>query len=696
MTPKVKPLPIKGKLKRDMSANPSAQRNKYANEMLRLEKSGVLSALPRTWVDTWFQVKRIKFLQTYLEYDKIWLNGGDCRDEYIQKDQLKQTNKFIKSWKVVYDLNEKSPYYTDPNKPYYDDKKLINNKDNGQNVPQRRFKAAGFRRGLINTGIPLKDKYYLDLNPYYVLEDQNDTTLLFESRFESGNLRKAILTTENEYDLYLRNDYNSQGYGQWFYFKVSNTKVNTTYTFNIVNHFKPDSLHNQGMKPLMYSTKKAKHEGVGWFRGAKNICYYPTGTKKKNAGGVYYCLSFSFEFDYEEDEVYVAHCYPYTYRDLKDFLKKTCNDKKSDRVRKTELCKSLGGNSLDYVIITNFESPEAEIANREAVVITARVHPGETVASFIVEGILQFLVGDSDAAKELRSTYVFKVIPMLNPDGVALGNYRWSLSGQDLNRQWIGATARLFPEIFYTKQMMHKTIASRPIYLFMDIHGHSRKKNLFMYGCSNKNTDKRNAEKLFPLVYSKNHPSFSFDDCSFNVQKDKESTGRVVVRREFNVVNSFTLEASFWGPNVGRFTDCHFTPTQLRDWGKSFWVTLSKMKQNNIQGILLKELQASANPSESEIEKILCDIDNDEESESTKNNEVLKQRASKMDLKISWKGNKLRPELRSCSNFETLSLTHSVGLLKGKDDQFDIEPKPHMTAPFFRTKSIAPKSAGKF
>lgn len=59
------------------------------------------------------------------------------------------------------------------------------------------------------------------------------------------------------------------------------------------------------------------------------------------------------------------------------------------------------------------------------------------------------------------------------------------------------------------------------------------------------------------------------------------------------------------------------------------------MKQNNIQGILLKELQASANPSESEIEKILCDIDNDEESESTKNNEVLKQRASKMDLKIS-------------------------------------------------------------
>lgn len=321
-------------------------------------------------------------------------------------------------------MNEKSPYYTDPNKPYIDEKRLIPLKDNGQFVPHRRFKAAGFRRGLINTGIPLKDKYYVDLNPYYVLEDENDNTLIFESRFESGNLKKAILTTENEYDLYLRNDYNSQGYGQWYYFRVSNTKPGTTYTFNIVNHFKPDSLSNQGLKPLMYSVRKSKIEGCGWYRGGKNICYYPNSTKKKNAPGYYYSLSFSFEFEYENDEVYFAHCFPYTYRDLKDFLKKTCSDKKTDRVRKTELCKSLGGNSLDYVIITNFEAPEADIATREAVVITGRVHPGETNASYIVEGILQFLVGDSDAAKQLRNTYVFKVIPMLNPDGVVLGNYR--------------------------------------------------------------------------------------------------------------------------------------------------------------------------------------------------------------------------------------------------------------------------------
>lgn len=288
VTPKMRQNIQKMKSKRDMSANPSAQRNKFTNELLRLEKSGALNNLPKISVETPLIARRIKFNQCYIDYDRIWYKRGDCKEEYIRKDQLKQNNKFIKSCKIVYDMNEKSPYYTDPKKPYLDEKRLIPLKDNGQFVPHRRFKAAGFRKGMINTGIPIKDKYYLDLNPYYVTEDGNDTTLVFESRFESGNLKKAILITDNEYDLYLRSDYSSQGYGQWFYFKVTNMRVNSTYTFNIVNHFKPDSLHNQGMKPLMYSAKKAKLEGCGWHRAGKNICYYPTGTKKKSGGGYYY------------------------------------------------------------------------------------------------------------------------------------------------------------------------------------------------------------------------------------------------------------------------------------------------------------------------------------------------------------------------------------------------------------------------
>jgi hypothetical protein len=42
---------------------------------------------------------------------------------------------------------------------------------------------------------------------------------------------------------------------------------------------------------------------------------------------------------------------------------------------------------------------------------------------------------------------------MLNPDGVIVGNYRCSLSGHDLNRQYIAPIARLFPEIYATKMV---------------------------------------------------------------------------------------------------------------------------------------------------------------------------------------------------------------------------------------------------
>jgi len=44
------------------------------------------------------------------------------------------------------------------------------------------------------------------------------------------------------------------------------------------------------------------------------------------------------------------------------------------------------------------------------------------------------MMSDEDDALALREKYVFKIIPMLNPDGVIVGNYRSSLGGYDLNR----------------------------------------------------------------------------------------------------------------------------------------------------------------------------------------------------------------------------------------------------------------------
>lgn len=58
------------------------------------------------------------------------------------------------------------------------------------------------------------------------------------------------------------------------------------------------------------------------------------------------------------------------------------------------MTRSIAGNSVDMLIITNLESSQDEIAERSAVIISSRVHPGESNASFIMEGIIDFLMSD--------------------------------------------------------------------------------------------------------------------------------------------------------------------------------------------------------------------------------------------------------------------------------------------------------------
>ena len=66
----------------------------------------------------------------------------------------------------------------------------------------------------------------------------------------------------------------------------------------------------------------------------------------------------------------------------------------------------------------------------------ARQHPGETCGSYMMHGVIDFLLSNRPEAEFLRENCVFKIIPMLNPDGVIHGNYRTSLAGCDLNRRW--------------------------------------------------------------------------------------------------------------------------------------------------------------------------------------------------------------------------------------------------------------------
>jgi hypothetical protein len=67
---------------------------------------------------------------------------------------------------------------------------------------------------------------------------------------------------------------------------------------------------------------------------------------------------------------------------------------------------------------------------------------------------------------------------------------------------------------------------------------------------------------------------FCFEGCHFAVQKSKEACARQVMWREFNLVNSFTLEISFMGPNRGVNAGMHFNTTQMQRIGRAFCETM--------------------------------------------------------------------------------------------------------------------------
>uniref|UniRef100_A0A452TV56 Cytosolic carboxypeptidase 2 n=1 Tax=Ursus maritimus TaxID=29073 RepID=A0A452TV56_URSMA len=398
------------------------------------------------------------------------------------------------------------------------------------------------------------------------LQGPEDNTLLFESRFESGNLQKAIRVDTYEYELTLRTDLYTNKHTQWFYFRVQNTRKDATYRFTIVNLLKPKSLYTTGMKPLMYSQLDADTHNIGWRREGNEIRYY-----KNNTGDgqqPFYCLTWTIQFPHDQDTCFFAHFYPYTYTDLQCYLLSVAsNPVQSQFCKLRTLCRSLAGNTVYLLTITNPSRTPQEAAAKKAVVLSARVHPGESNGSWIMKGFLDFILSNSPDAQLLRDIFVFKVVPMLNPDGVIVGNYRCSLAGRDLNRHYKTILKESFPCIWYTRNMIKRLLEEREVVLYCDFHGHSRKNNIFLYGCNSNDRKYWLHERVFPLMLSKNAPDkFSFHSCNFKVQKCKEGTGRVVMWR-MGILNSYTMESTFGGSTLGNKRDTHFTTEDLKSLG---------------------------------------------------------------------------------------------------------------------------------
>ena len=233
---------------------------------------------------------------------------------------------------------------------------------------------------------------------------------------------------------------------------------------------------------------------------------------------------------------------------------------------------------------------------RPYIILSARVHPGESNASWMMRGVLDFLTSSAPIAVRLRSRCIIKVVPFLNPDGVINGHHRTNLAGLDLNRNWSEPNVEVVPPVWNLKQLIETCQSTSNVILYCDFHGHSRRKNIFMFGCepasassyckgplSKPNVDKPSIQgwtsKLFPRLLARRCQNFSTQNCSFKVQKTKSDCSRVAVWRDIPLVNSYTIEASFAGADQRANAHDHFQTRDFEELGHHFCEALDDLLQ---------------------------------------------------------------------------------------------------------------------
>ncbi|XP_065325802.1 BEN domain-containing protein 5 isoform X2 [Pelmatolapia mariae] len=197
-------------------------------------------------------------------------------------------------------------------------------------------------------------------------------------------------------------------------------------------------------------------------------------------------------------------------------------------------------------IVRDHMSAERE---KKLVFLTARVHPGESPASFVCQGVIDFLVSQHPVAQILRDHVIFKIVPMLNPDGVYLGNYRCSLMGFDLNRHWQDPSPWAHPTLHAVKQLIVQMNQDPRVSLefYIDVHAHSTMLNGFMYGNVFEEEERVQRQAVFPRLLCQNAPDFSFSNTSFNRDVVKAGTGRRFLGGLLDDTSyCYTLEVSFY------------------------------------------------------------------------------------------------------------------------------------------------------
>jgi murein tripeptide amidase MpaA len=303
--------------------------------------------------------------------------------------------------------------------------------------------------------------------------------MIISSQFDGGNIECIDCSDPSRVLLDIRPDRQSDFY-QWFYFRAADVR-DLDCRYMISNA--AGAAYQKGWQDYR---AVASYDREFWFR-------VDTSFDGENL---------VIEHNSTEDQVYFAYFAPYSMERHADLI---AFAQTSERCRVETLGTTLDGQTMDCLC---FGEPDA---SRRKVWMVARQHPGETMAEWWMEAMINRLVDHSDpVVNALLDKAVIYLVPNMNPDGSRRGHLRTNAAGSNLNREWDNPSQDKSPEVLCVLDKITRT----GLDFGLDVHGDEALPYNFIAGTEGIpgwNRERQQQLDLFKMTLANLNPDFQVE-----------------------------------------------------------------------------------------------------------------------------------------------------------------------------------------
>ena len=416
----------------------------------------------------------------------------------------------------------------------------------------------------------------------------NFKDITFTSEFNSGNMKQCTKIKENQFSILIASDCEGKYilnkisiFKIWFYFgviseKERNIKISIDNLNNFYKIFKNGykicyNILDENETPASYQNKYKENEETNWKRLDKDY--------ELNLDIESNLLSIKFNFDLPKKRyVLFSFCFPWSYDKNESFLKHIKEKIKNKNIYYHDEILTLSKEKRNIHLLTitskkniinhkkesniNGLFPDKNRCNlilhdKHIIFITARVHPGETPGTLMFNGILKLLIdNDNQMSKILLDNFIFKLIPIINVDGVSNGYFRLNNEGYNLNRCYLGPSPKITPENYAITKLFYFYSSNYKVRYYFDLHADMNVRGVYTFGNALKVFEEHVENVLFSFIFKINCSHVDFSHCIFtqksmgskakNDVAGKEATSRVQFYQKTGLIHTYTVESTYF------------------------------------------------------------------------------------------------------------------------------------------------------